>query len=262
MSNFFLLNEAIQVQDYESFKDGFKEFVIIDKEAEDVFLRHDSFWQIDFLVELYNNNYQLQDETAICKFIEQLTPSENYFSNSIQIDNQFQEEHNAFLGINFNNTTIETERQIRSNTEYLTFNHNNLWNVNYRNYWNKRVKLFPNLIMCGQVQAQINAIGTSNYFNQIIEKLKIFNEAIGNWKTGNFNHREINSKYALIISPESSGTMNRYGNERIFSLPNGGTEYFEFHIKTGDLRFHFYPNNATKEVYVGYIGPHLSTISN
>ena len=262
MSNFFLLNEAINVENYQSFKEGFKEFVLIDKEAEDVFLRHDSFWQIELLAELYSNNYQLQDETAICKFIEQLTPSANYFINSTQINNHYVDEDNAFLGIDFINTTIEVDRQIKNNTEYLTFNHNNLWNVDFRNFWSKKAKLFPNLIMCGQVQNQIAQIGNSGYFTQIIDRLKDFNEAIGNWENGNFSYRDVNANYALRISPESDKTMDKYGNERICQLPDGGTDYFELHIKTGDLRFHFLPNNASKKVYVGYIGPHLSTITN
>jgi hypothetical protein len=56
--------------------------------------------------------------------------------------------------------------------------------------------------------------------------------------------------------------MSSYGNERIFQMPSGGTEIFELHIKTGDLRFHFYPDNKNFKIFVGYIGPHLNTISN
>ena len=44
--------------------------------------------------------------------------------------------------------------------------------------------------------------------------------------------------------------------ERMFKLPNGRTECFELHIKTGNLRFHFFPENL--KIYIGYIGVHLS----
>jgi len=37
-------------------------------------------------------------------------------------------------------------------------------------------------------------------------------------------------------------------------------QLFEKHIKTGDLRFHFYPDEESNTIYVGYIGSHLSTV--
>lgn len=261
MSNFFLLNEAIPTQNYEIFKEGFKELVLIEKEDDDVFLRHDSLWQMEILEQLYIN-YTLQEETVMCKFIEQLSPSDNYFDNSIQIDNHYQGEDNGFLGVNFTHLTIEPSKQIKNNPDYVTFNYSNLWNVNFRNFWQKKEKLFPNLIMCGDVESQISQIGNSGYFNQIIDRLKSFNEAVENWQVGNFSYHDINRNFPLRISPESSQTMDRYGNQRLCQLPDGGTDSFQLHIKTGDLRFHFLPNNTTKKVYIGYIGPHLQTISN
>lgn len=257
MSNFFLLNEALPQDNFEEFKGGFSELIIIDKEKDDLFLRHDSLWQLDIINDLYLN-YTAQEESVICKFIEQLSPTENYFNNSKEFDEEYKEDSNGFLGINFSHLAIEDERRIRDNKEYFTFNHNNLWDVNFRNFWKKRERLFPNLIMCGQVQNQISLIGNSGYFSQIIDKLKEFDTAINNWNTGNFNYRDMNTGYALRISPESNTTMSKYGNERICQLPNGGTDFFELHIKTGDLRFHFLPDNNSKKVYVGYIGPHLT----
>jgi hypothetical protein len=261
MSNFFLLNESIDVNEYNVFLNGLKELIIIQKKDDDLFLKHDSLWQLNHLNQLYMN-YTSQDENAICLFIEQLKPTEIYFHNSTEFDHEYLEDDNGFLGIDFENTTIELERQVKNNENYISFNQINWDNVNFRNLWKHRSKLFPNLTLCGEVKHQILSIGNSGYFNQIVDKLKDFNNAVGNWKTGSFSYREINTSYALRISPESSGTMSKFGNERIFSIPNGGTEFFELHIKTGDLRFHFYPNEITRKVYVGYIGPHLSTISN
>lgn len=261
MSNFFLLNEAISTNDYNTFLEGVKELFLIDKREEDLFLKHESFWNIDLLNQLYMN-YSNQDENAICIFIEQLKPSEEYFNNSNEIDNVFIEDENGFLGIDFINTEIESERQIINNASYTIFNQINWENIDFRNLWKNKTKLFPSLILCGEVKNQIEQIGASGYFNQIVDKLKIFNEAVDNWKEGSFNYNDINANYALRISPESASTMNRYGNERRFSLPNGGTELFELHIKTGDLRFHFFPDNITKKVYVGYIGVHLSIVTN
>lgn len=261
MSNFFLLNEAINTNDYNSFLEGVKELFLIDKREDDLFLKHESLWEINHLNQLYMN-YTSQDENAICLFIEQLNPSGIYFNNSSVFDQEYPEDDNGFLGFDFVNTTIEVERQVKNNDDYVAFNQINWENINFRNLWNKRAKLFPCLILCGEVKDQIGQIGASSYFNQIVDKLKIFNEAVDNWKAGSFSYRDINASYALRISPESDKTMDKYGNERICQLPNGGTEFFELHIKTGDLRFHFFPDSKTRKVYVGYIGPHLSTISN
>ena len=261
MSNFFLLNEAIDLDKYDDFLDGLRELVTIKREDEDFFLKHESLWQLYHFNQLYMN-YTSQDENAICIFIEQLKPTEEYFNNSIEIDNKYPDDDNGFLGINFDKTAIEIERQVKNNEDYILFNEINWEKIDYRNLWKKKSKLFPNLILCGEVKNQIELIGQSGYFNQIVDRLKEFNLAISNWKTGNFSYKNINANYALRISPESDKTMDKYGNERICQLPNGGTDYFELHIKTGDLRFHFLPNNASRKVYVGYIGPHLSTISN
>ncbi len=42
----------------------------------------------------------------------------------------------------------------------------------------------------------------------------------------------------------------------MFKLPNGKTECFDLHIKTGDLRFHFLSENLT--IFISYIAKHLS----
>lgn len=261
MSNFFLVNEAIDQMDYNCFKNGMKELIAIEKDDDDVFLKHDSIYNLPSLEELYMN-YSSQEEQVIGLFIEQLKVSNMYFNSSAQIDSNFPEENNGFLGINFQLTRIEMERQIKNNTDYGAFNELFLWRVTFRNFWIKRERLFPNLIMCGEVKHQIAVCGNSTHFNQIIDKLKLLENAVANWASGNFSYSQINNNYALRISPESSITMNRYGNERRFSLPNGGTELFELHIKTGDLRFHFFPDNQNRKVYVGYIGAHLSTVTN
>ncbi|MDM1503785.1 hypothetical protein HX071_16530 [Myroides marinus] len=261
MSNFFLLNETIDKIDYNCFKNGMNELIVIDKDNDDIFIKHPSIYNLPLLEELYIN-YSSQEEQVIGLFIEQLEVSNIYFNDTSQIDSHFSDDNNGFLGINFQLTQIEIIRQIKNNIDYCAFNDFFLWNVTFRDFWIKKERLFPNLIMCGQVKNQIASCGNSAHFNQIIEKLKLLEDAVANWVSGNFSYSQINNNYALRISPESTSTMNKYGNERRFSLPNGGTELFELHIKTGDLRFHFFPDNQTRKVYIGYIGNHLPTISN
>lgn len=132
-----------------------------------------------------------------------------------------------------------------------------------RDLWNRRTEFFPNLILCGCVEQQLTtAFGIrSRYFNQVIDRLKQLDAFAKEWTSGSFNDKKL-KEYGLNVSGETDYTMNKYGRERRFRLPGGGKAYFKKHIKTGELRFHFLPDEENHRVYVGYIGPHLRTVSN
>jgi hypothetical protein len=84
---------------------------------------------------------------------------------------------------------------------------------------------------------------------------------VQNWESGNFDWHKLKASTNLNVSPESDSTLRLYSAQRKFKLPDGRREVFELHIKVGDLRFHFYPDNQDRKVYVGYIGVHLPTSS-
>jgi len=127
--------------------------------------------------------------------------------------------------------------------------------------WNRRQEFFPYLILCGEVEKQLTKLGIqSKYFDQIIERLKRLNNYVRDWIEGSYSDDEV-KQYGLTASGESPGTLSKYGRLRRFKLPNGERKLFEKHIKTGDLRFHFYPDNEAKIIYVGYIGKHLPIIT-
>jgi hypothetical protein len=262
MNNFFLFNEAIDLDDLVIFKSGINNLIEIKDESDeiDAFLKHETIWNNEICLELFAD--PSQQAKAIIVFIEQLKEHKIYLANEEVFDSEFSDMSNAFLGIDFSDLKIDTSRQVICKATFQKFKDENLWKVTFRNFWSRRKLLFPNITLCGDVKEQIAQIGNSSYFNQIVEKLKILNNAVKKWKTGDFSYKLINTNYALNISPESEKTMTKFGNERIFSLPSGAREHFELHIKTGDLRFHFYPDNLKKIVYIGYIGPHLPTISN
>ncbi|RCR68452.1 hypothetical protein [Larkinella punicea] len=127
--------------------------------------------------------------------------------------------------------------------------------------WEKRIEFFPNLILCGDVKRQLKNAGMSNYLSQIIERLRTLDSFAADWKNGDFDLKGLNAQTNLRVSGESDSTMRLYSGQRKFKLPDGRRETFELHIKIGDLRFHFYPDNQEKRVYVGYIGPHLSIVT-
>ena len=126
-----------------------------------------------------------------------------------------------------------------------------------RDLWEKRTIFFPNLTLCGDVKKQLTKVGLqSKYFDQIIDKLKQLNQYAQEWTTGSYNVLKLKD-YGLDVTGESISTLRKHSKHRQFRLPNREKKLFEEHIKTGDLRFHFYPDNDTHKIYVGYIGKHL-----
>lgn len=127
--------------------------------------------------------------------------------------------------------------------------------------WERRTEFFPNIELCQEVEQQLDKIGISKILFQIIDRLKTLNEHVKDWKNGDFDYENLNQTTNLRISPESHSTIRKFGSIRKFTVPGQGKKVFDLHIKTGDLRFHFYPDNDAKKVYIGYIGKHLRTAS-
>lgn len=126
--------------------------------------------------------------------------------------------------------------------------------------WIKKNDFFPYLTMCDNIRKSITRMGKSTNLHIVIEKLRVMNKIAQNWDKGSFNYQEINKNYNITIHPESQQTLDNYSACRCFSLPNGIRKTFSLHILAGDLRIYFYPDNDTKHIYIGYIGPHLPTM--
>jgi hypothetical protein len=119
--------------------------------------------------------------------------------------------------------------------------------------WEKREEVFPNLIFCGDTQKQLEGFGIKDKeLRTIFEKLNILDNYLSTTEQLDFDNLNFE------ISPESTSTMQQYGNLRKFKLPNGDTETFTLHIKLSNLRIHIFPTNKGK-CYIGYIGKHLPT---
>lgn len=126
--------------------------------------------------------------------------------------------------------------------------------------WENRTTLFPSLIFCGETEKQL-AKGGITGISRLYDKLKRLNEYAENWIEAGFSTSDV-EVFGLKVSNDSKATMQnpRLKNQRRFRLPNGRKIFFESHIKAGDIRFHFYADEATHIVYVGYIGRHLPTV--
>jgi hypothetical protein len=181
---------------------------------------------------------------------------ENEISTFEEFDSTFKI-YNAFYGINF--TEIEIERCITDKATYSKFRETYLWELTPKSFWERKEILFSKIILCDSVETDIQTIG-GKYLNQIVFKLFELDKYVNAyWSSRDFNYEDANAKAPINISPESKKTMSqkKYSDLRIFTMPDGRRVIFELHIKSGNLRFHFYPENG--KIYVGYIGKHLAT---
>ncbi|HRP90974.1 MAG TPA: hypothetical protein PKX92_13165 [Edaphocola sp.] len=232
------------------------------RKANENFLKHDSIWDVvveeGTFAEVAFSNFE--DKQFSIQVLPNLLQQINSIDEPIPSIENFNERYrlyNAFYGLNFQG--VPTDSCINDLASYNTFIENNNWELTPLTFWERQEELFSRIVLCANVEAQILAIG-GTYLEQIIDKIReLDNYVVNHWNEGNFNYRSANSNAALNISPESNSTMQQQElvNMRVFSLPDGRRECFELHIKTGNLRFHFYPENFN--IYIGYIGNHLPT---
>lgn len=131
-----------------------------------------------------------------------------------------------------------------------------------KDIWVKRETYFPHLVFCGETEKNLTQGETLAGISRVFEKLQRLNDYAAEWKEGGFSIDEVGKK-GVDVSNESDSTMQhlKLKNLRKFRLPDGTKAVFEPHIKTGDLRFHFYTDEEAHQIYVGYIGKHLKTSS-
>nr|WP_294988948.1 hypothetical protein [uncultured Sediminibacterium sp.] len=232
------------------------------RQANESFYKHDSIWNVlvangTFAEVAFSAFTDKQFSIQVLpQLLQQIESIENPIVSIQDFNNRYRI-YNAFYGINF--TGPHQEFQIVDLFSYTTFRDNNNWNLTPETFWERRTELFSKIILCPSVEAQVLAIG-GQYLDQIVDRIRELDKYVDAfWANGNFNYNDANNRTSLNISPESESTMQREDlvNLRVFSLPDGRRECFELHIKTGNLRFHFLPEN--NHIYIGYIGKHLKT---
>jgi hypothetical protein len=123
--------------------------------------------------------------------------------------------------------------------------------------WNERHSLFPNLDFCDAVEPQIKSLGGNEpRFRAVTRGLADLQIYCDSWDTENFDIKQLSN-----ASGESESTLNKYSAERIFQCPDGESRLFEWHLKRGDTRIHFFDFPGKKRILVGYAGGHLSISS-
>lgn len=167
---------------------------------------------------------------------------------------EFNEDINAFWGINFMNKLLH---ELTCYTDLYNFKIAIArQNINKDNFSQYALKLFSSLIFCPDVYDQIKLLYDEKIFNQFLHQLEILDSYAEKWTNGNFEMFDLQKNTSLSASGESSSVNNNkeMRKERTFQLPDKSFHYFENHIKTGDLRIYFLPDNDKHTFYIGYVG--------
>lgn len=260
MFNFYLATIGYENASVAELEENFKTLNEIHsaRRREEVFTKSNAFWNIKTLDDKYISEAiekfsDGQFVGATYGLLESIS-SKKDFRTLKEIDKYYPDEHNAFWGAQFE---ITDERHINSEEKYHSFKKQKIRNITKGiEIWERRSLLFKRIELCSGVEEQLK----NGYTGQILEKLLILDEYCQDyWIEGSFSYKDAKHRVALDISLESQSTMNDVKKKqlRMFKLPNGKTECFELHIKTGDLRFHFFPDNNSLKIYIGYIGAHL-----
>ena len=121
-------------------------------------------------------------------------------------------------------------------------------------YWENRGAIFPNLLFGPGVEENLK--DSSHLFHTIIRKLVDLNRSAEEWQAMGGPV----PRWRTRVSPESTERMKNahFRAARRFRSHRGTVETFEWHARYGDSgRIHLRFDPETREVEIGYIGPHL-----
>ncbi len=117
----------------------------------------------------------------------------------------------------------------------------------------KRV-CFPHLRFGTEVDGQFAKV-PQGYFARFVWKLVDLDHACMRWRRS-----EAARTPEIPSSPESEPTMQQYGHLRVFPDHERRNQTYEQHVRVGQAyRIHFRVVHKSKEIEIGYVGPHLPT---
>ena len=120
--------------------------------------------------------------------------------------------------------------------------------------WENRRAAFPNLVFGPGVEANLR--NTAGLFSVIVGKLVLISQSADEWVAG----KGPAPRWRTKVTRESTTVRNSpmLLAARRFPSQAGGTRIFEWHARYGDNgRIHLHFDAATRQVEIGYIGPHL-----
>jgi len=268
MFNFYLYNKSYEKANIAQIEENFRilnDLAIVERAKEDYFLKNESLWTCNtadgiFYEVVYSKMQDKQlSQQVLPKLLQTIPSISEEFSTIEEFDKSHFRIYNAFYGIVFDEPLLD--EYIRNKETYLTFKNKCLSEITPKILWERKETLFSRVILCPDVESDLEIIG-SQYISQIVSRLKELERVVvEEWKEGEFNYQIAKERSSLDIKPDSKATMGqkKYQDQRSFKLPNGTTKCFTLHIRTGDLRIYFHPED--KKIFVGHIGKHLSTVT-
>ena len=120
--------------------------------------------------------------------------------------------------------------------------------------WKDRHLCFPDLAFGPGVEADLQRYAT--YFSTVVGRLIDINDAAAEWK----ERGGPTPRWRTKVTDEIQSLAPTHRNARRFRSHRGTTELFTWHARFGDSgRIHLRFDADTREVEIGYIGPHLPT---
>ena len=119
--------------------------------------------------------------------------------------------------------------------------------------WENREAAFPNLAFGPGVQDDLKKV--AHLIPTITRRLADLDASARDWLT----YGGPAPAWRTKVTPESDSVMNRRAlrEARRFPSHHGTNELFEWHARFGGGRIHLRFNPESREVEIGYIGPHL-----
>lgn len=213
---------------------------------------------VDRLYSLDMPDKQLQTR-VIPKLLSMFPDTSNNFDDIEQLKEIYPDDLNSFWGIRF---PVNKEYCLHSKEQCSEFIYKSLWGLMNATTFNWLYPiLIPNIVVADSALSQIENLGSSNNFSIVIEDLKKLNDYCENWTSGPFSLHDLKQTSAIDTTDESNTTKNKENLKayRRFELKNIGHQYCYLHVKHGDYRLHYYPDDRNKRIHIGYVGPHLPT---
>lgn len=208
------------------------------------------------LYTLHMSDKQLQTR-VIPKLLSMFPDTSNDFDDIEQLKQIYPNDLNSFWGIHF---PLQMEYNLRTKEECIGFIYDSLWKLmNSSSFdWLYPI-LLPNIVIADSALPQIQGLGSSNNFSIVIEDLKKLNSFCITWKSGAFSIKVLKQTCAIDTSDESNTTKSNDNLKayRRFQLKDLGSQYCFLHVKHGDFRLHYYPDDNTHKIHIGYVGVHL-----
>ncbi|MFT2157977.1 hypothetical protein [Pseudomonas putida] len=129
-------------------------------------------------------------------------------------------------------------------------------NLTSKRFIDEKHHIFPDLHFGRDIDELIERFPPV-YLRLLFTRISELNNASKAWSLN-----QILPQDSIHIQSESEGTMNRYGNQRLRRGFDGESRIFEEHVRvTSGTRIHLYRHQELKKIEIGYIGPHLDTVT-